>query len=62
MDWERYRNCTKAKTGVRCVGFHSKVLLNVKKKNERRNRGEFGKVRAEWKMAATSLHDDVFFV
>ena len=58
---EKVSKLYKAKTGVRCVGFHSKVSLNVKKKNERRNRGEFGKGGAEWKMAATSLHDDVFF-
>ena len=32
--------------------------LVVTKGNERRNRGILGEGRAEWEMAATSLHDD----
>ena len=48
-----------AKTRVGCDGFHSKVPLVVTKGNERRNRGVLGNSRAEWEMAATSLHDDV---
>ena len=33
--------------------------LGLDKRVERRNRGVLGEGGAEWKMAATSLHDDV---
>ena len=48
----------KAKTGVGCDGFHPKVPLDGTK-NEWRNRGVLVEGGAEWKMAATGLHDDV---
>ena len=41
-----------AKTGVGCYGFHPKIFYTL-------NRGVLGEGGAEWKMAATSLHDDV---
>ena len=47
------------KTGVGCDGFHPKVPW-LDKRNKRRNRGVCGESGAEWQMAATSLHDDVF--
>ena len=58
---EKVSKLHKAKTGAGCDGFHSKVHLNVTKET----RGEvvefffFGEGRAEWKMSATSMHDDV---
>ena len=49
----------KAKTGVGCDGYHSKIRLDVAKET----RGEIveflDKSRAEWEMAAASLLDDV---
>ena len=39
----------------------TKSILGFDERNEERNRGVPGKGRAEWKVAATSLHDDVFF-
>ena len=49
----------KAKTGVGCDGFHPEVPLGLDKGTERRNRGVPREGGAEWKVAATSMHDDV---
>ena len=47
----------KAKTGVGCDGFQGSLGQN--KRNVRRNSGTPRESGAEWKVAATSMHDDV---
>ena len=42
------------------MAFHLHSSFGLHKGNERRNRGVLRKGEAEWKMAATSLYDDVF--
>ena len=49
----------KAKTGVGCDGFHTKVLLHVTKETRGENRGVLGEFGTKWKVAATSMYDDV---
>ena len=56
---EKVSKVYKAKTGVGCCGFHSKVLLDLSEETRRTNCGVLGEGGAEWNMAATSLHDDV---
>ena len=46
---EKVSRLHKAKAGVGCDGFHAKVHLDLTE-----TRGG-----AKWKMAATSMHDDV---
>ena len=48
----------KAKAPVGCYGFHPKVP-GLDKRNEGRNRGVLGEGGTKWKVAATSMHDDV---
>ena len=50
----------KAKKGVGCHGFHPKFSLDLNERNKGRNRGVPREGGAEWKVAATSLYDDVF--
>ena len=50
----------KAKTGGGCDGFHLEVPLDLTKETRGENRGLPGEGGAEWKVAATSLHNDVF--
>ena len=49
-----------AKAGVGRDGFHPKVPFGLDKRNKRRNREVSGEGGAEWQMAATTLHDDIF--
>ena len=48
------------KTGVGCVTASTLRSPWTDKRNKRKNRGVFGEGGAEWKMAATSLYDQVF--
>ena len=48
-----------AKAGVGCDGFLPQFPPNFTKETRRRNREVPGEVGTEWKVAATSLHDDV---
>ena len=43
---------------VGCDGFHPKVPLDLTKET-RGNTGILRESRAEWQMAATSMHNDV---
>ena len=58
MNWKKCRDLYKAKTGVGCDGFHPKVPPDVTEET-RENRTVLGEGRAEWKVAARSMHDDV---
>ena len=59
-DLEKASRLYKAKTGVRCDGFHPIVPLECNTRDERNSCGILGEGGTEWQMAATSLHDDVF--
>ena len=48
-----------ATTAVGCDGFHPKVPLDVTKETTGKVVDVVGEGGAEWKMAATSMHDDV---
>ena len=62
VTWKKCRDCFQAKTGVGCDGFHPTVLFNLTKRDEGRNCGVPGEGGAEWKVAATSMHNDVLFL
>ena len=57
---ERVSRLYKAKTRVRCDGFHTKVPLGLTKETRRkRNHRVSGESGAEREVAATSLYNDV---
>ena len=58
-NWKKVSRLYRAKTGVGCDGFTPKSPPGCDKRKERRNSGVLGKGEAEWKLAATSMHDDV---
>ena len=58
-DLEQVSRLYKAKTGVRCDGFHPKVPLDLTKETRGDNCEVLREGGAEWQMAATSLYDDV---
>ena len=49
----------KAKIGVGCHGWHPKISLDLTRETVARDRGVLGEGGANWKMAATSVHNDV---
>ena len=49
----------KVQTGVGCDGFHPTAPLELAKETREELVGFLEKGGAEWKMVATSLHDDV---
>ena len=49
-----------AKAGVGRDGFHPKVPLDFTKETRGENREVSREGGAEWPMAATTLHDDIF--
>ena len=52
-------SCTRQRQEWDVTAVHPKVLLGFEKRNEERNRGVLGEGGTKWKVAATSVHDDV---
>ena len=57
-EFDKVSRLYKTKTGVGCDGFHPEVLLDLTKET-RGNCGVLGEGGTKWKVAATSLHNDV---
>ena len=56
---EKVSRLYKAKTGIGCDGFHPKVPLDLTKETREEIVAFLREGGAEWKVAATSMHNDV---